>query len=368
MNNKVIDVSTWNTVVDWNAVKASGVWGVMIRSGYGSLTSQKDKKFEAHYAGAKAAGLMVGTYWYSYALSVEGAKAEAKTCLEVIKGKTFELPVAFDLEDPSQYKLGKATLSDMVVAFGSTIESAGYFASLYSNLNWLTNYLDYSKVKRFSIWLAQWTSKPTYSNPFDMWQYSSEGSVSGINGRVDMNECYRDFPTEIKAGGLNGFSKPTSTPTPAPKPTPTKSIDEIAKEVINGKWGNGEDRKNRLTEAGYDYSKVQAKVNELMSSSSTSTPAKKSVDEIAKEVIQGKWGNGTDRKNKLTAAGYDYNAVQNKVNELCGSTSTPKKSIEEVAREVIRGDWGNGSERKDRLTKAGYNYSAVQSKVNELLS
>lgn len=89
-----------------------------------------------------------------------------------------------------------------------------------------------------------------------------------------------------------------------------KSIDEIAKEVIQGKWGAGADRKKRLTAAGYDYNTVQARVNELMK------PKKKSLDEIAKEVIQGKWGAGNERARKLTTAGYDYTAVQKRVNEM----------------------------------------------------
>ncbi|MBM6897456.1 hypothetical protein H9X86_08790 [Pseudoflavonifractor capillosus] len=98
----------------------------------------------------------------------------------------------------------------------------------------------------------------------------------------------------------------------------------MAQEVIQGKWGNGTDRSNRLTAAGYDAQAVQNKVNELLgvTSGSASTqptqPAKKTVEEIAQEVIQGKWGNGTDRKNRLTAAGYDPQAVQSKVNQLLG--------------------------------------------------
>ena len=153
-----------------------------------------------------------------------------------------------------------------------------------------------------------------------------------------------------------------------------KSVDEIAKEVIRGDWGNGQNRKNRLTAAGYDYSEIQAKVNEILNGSgSTSAPSnKKSVDEIAKEVIAGKWGNGEARKTALTDAGYDYIAVQNKVNALLNSTSTStpikKKSVDEIAKEVIRGDWGNGQERQTALEKAGYNYNEVQSKVNALLN
>ena len=95
-------------------------------------------------------------------------------------------------------------------------------------------------------------------------------------------------------------------------------------------------------------------------------PTKKSVDEIAREVIRGDWGNGSDRTKRLSAAGYDANVVQNRVNEILGDSSTPKKSIDEVAREVIRGEWGNGADRKNRLVAAGYNYDAVQKRVNEI--
>lgn len=145
--------------------------------------------------------------------------------------------------------------------------------------------------------------------------------------------------------------------------TPNKSVTEVAREVLAGKWGNGDDRRNRLIAAGYNYNEVQAEVNRLASSGSSAP--KKSVDEIAKEVIAGKWGNGEDRKNRLMTAGYDYNAVQRAVNaKLSGSAG---KSVTEVAREVIAGKWGNGEARKKKLIAAGYDYNAVQKKVNELL-
>lgn len=96
-----------------------------------------------------------------------------------------------------------------------------------------------------------------------------------------------------------------------------KTNEEIAKEVINGKWGNGSERKKKLTEAGYDYSVIQAKVNELTSKSTEATPPKKSNIEVAKEVIRGLWGNGSERKRKLKKAGYDYYSIQKIVNEMC---------------------------------------------------
>lgn len=152
--------------------------------------------------------------------------------------------------------------------------------------------------------------------------------------------------------------------------TNKKTNEDIAKEVIQGKWGNGVERKEALTKAGYDYDAVQKIVSSIMSgNASSNTTNKKSLEEVAKEVIQGKWGNGVARKESLTKAGYDYDAVQNKVNELLyNSKKPPKKTIDEIAKEVILGKWGNGEDRKKTLTEAGYDYNAVQKRVNEILS
>lgn len=144
----------------------------------------------------------------------------------------------------------------------------------------------------------------------------------------------------------------------------SKDLDTIVDEVIAGKWGNGEDRKNRLAQAGYNYSEVQALVNQRLNGTSTSSN-KKSIDVIADEVIAGKWGNGNDRKNNLENAGYNYQEVQNKVNEKLGVSTSNKKSNETIANEVIKGLWGNGQERKDRLKQAGYDYNAIQKIVNQ---
>lgn len=150
-----------------------------------------------------------------------------------------------------------------------------------------------------------------------------------------------------------------------------KSNEEIANEVIAGKWGNGDARKSALQNAGYNYSEIQSIVNQKLTekTSNTTTSNTKSIATIVEEVIAGKWGNGEDRKNKLTAAGYNYNEIQTAVNnKLSGKTTTSnKKSNETIANEVIAGKWGNGTDRKNRLAAAGYDYNAIQKIVNQKL-
>ena len=202
---KGIDVSEHNGEIDWKKVKAAGVQFAIIRAGYDRYDKQKDVRFEENYAGAKAAGLHVGAYHYSYAKTAEQAKAEAQTMLAWLKGKSFDYPIVYDIEDASQASLGKSVISDMIRAFCSTIEAAGYYAMVYANKNWLETRIDDDCKARYDVWLAQWTSKPTYAGNYGIWQYTSDGAVDGISGRVDMNIAYKDYPALI-AG--------TSTPVP----------------------------------------------------------------------------------------------------------------------------------------------------------
>lgn len=184
MKVTAIDVSYCQTGVDYNKVKNSGIDAVIIRAGFGKETYQKDSEFETHYRNAKKAGLAVGVYWYSYAYSVAEAKQEAKVCLACIKGKTLELPVYYDLEESGQTRLGMSALTNIAIAFCDAIKSGGYRAGVYSNLNWLNDYLDYEKLRnKYSIWLAQWSSSP--SKACDIWQNADNGRINGINGNVD---------------------------------------------------------------------------------------------------------------------------------------------------------------------------------------
>lgn len=209
----VIDVSKHNGNIDFAKVKAAGVYGVIIRSGYGRETSQKDPMFEANYTAAKVAGLHIGSYWYSYADSVADAAKEAAACLECIQGKQFDFPIYYDLEESSTAVLGKDTCTQIAQTFCNAIEDAGYWAGIYANTNWFTNYLNFDSLSpRYTIWLADYRSNYDKTLKRDMHQYSSSGTINGISGRVDMNRCYRDFPAEIGSlyGGASSIiSQPT---------------------------------------------------------------------------------------------------------------------------------------------------------------
>lgn len=197
---------------DFKKVKEAGYSFVIMRAGYGKSITQKDTVFETNYKNAKAAGLDVGVYWYSYADTPEDAKLEAQVCLEAIKGKQFEYPIYFDMEEQKQLK-SVAHCDALCKAFCDTIEAAGYFTGIYSNLSTLNNFLSESVRQRYSVWLAQWASKPTYSGQYGMWQKSATGRVPGIEGDVDLDIAYCDYPSIIKSNGLNGFSKNTQPET-----------------------------------------------------------------------------------------------------------------------------------------------------------
>lgn len=214
---KGIDVSVHNGNIDWGKVKADGIDFAILRAGYGRLASQKDEKFEQNYAGAKTAGIPVGAYWYSYAMTPEEAELEADVFLSVIKGKQFEMPVYFDLEEKKQFDLGKEQVSAIMRAFLEKVEAAGYFVGLYGSASSLTTHTADDIKSRYTIWLAHWCNQTSYGGAYGIWQHSEKGKVAGINGNVDLDICYKDFPSIIKSKGLNGWGK-------AVNPTPAKPV------------------------------------------------------------------------------------------------------------------------------------------------
>ncbi len=208
---KIIDVSKHNGTIDWVKVKADGIEGAVIRAGYGRESSQKDPLFEQNYKGAVAAGLHVGSYWYSYADTPADAITEAKVFLSTIKGKTFDLPVYFDIEEDKHIKLGKSVCTAMTENFLGTLENAGYFAGVYSFDSFFYSNLTPAIQDKYSIWVARVENiKPTSCKKYDMHQYSFKGKVNGISTVVDMNDCFKDFPAIIKKAGLNGYTKSSS--------------------------------------------------------------------------------------------------------------------------------------------------------------
>ena len=252
MKLKGIDVSAWQnkiSVANFKKAKASGINYVILRVGYTGSSSKSptiDSVFENNYANAISAGLPVGIYYYSLATSIAMAEKEANFVVKKLKGKNITYPVYIDMEDDTyQRKCSKATLASVCNTFCNIVKNAGYIPGVYASLDWFNNRIGNITVKH-TKWVAQYYKECQYKGAYDMWQYTSSEAVSGIANKTDVSWCYKDFTKEAK---------------PTPK---IKTIDELAHEVIDDKWGSEDERKKRLTNAGYDYDAVQAKVNEIL--------------------------------------------------------------------------------------------------------
>ena len=166
-------------------------------------------------------------------MSEDEARLEADVFLSVIKGKQFEFPVYYDVEEKKQFDLGKERVSAIMRAFLERVESAGYFTGLYGCASSLTTHTADGIKSRYTIWLAHWCNQTNYTGAYGIWQHSEKGSVDGINGNVDLDICYKDFPMIIKAKGLNGYGKELNPPAPAAE-------DGITVEVtVGGKKYSG---------------------------------------------------------------------------------------------------------------------------------
>jgi|SRR5690606_12833381 len=218
--------------------------------------------------------------------------------------------------------------------------------------DWVRNYI-WKNRKRLRLQHVIWYQKITST-------VTSPGVVRGMSDRGNTTANHKDHVHALFFSG--SYQKPSPS-SPRPSTPNKKTVTEVAKAVIRGEYGNNPQREWKLRAEGYNPSTVQREVNRIMGGDPVS---KKSVRQIADEVIAGKWGNGSDRVSRLKKAGYDAAAVQREVNRVLtpkGETK-PKLTNAQIAAQVIRGEWGNGGERKSRLTKAGYNYAAVQAEVN----
>lgn len=242
-----IDVSRHNGNVDWVKVKNSGVKFVILRAGYGSSTV--DSKFVDNIKGAIAANLDIGIYWFSYALNVENAKSEAKKCLATISAykNKINYPVFYDFEydsvnnaNKNNVKVTKTLVSNMAKAFLEEIKAAGYIPGMYTNIDYSKNYFTSELLDSYDTWVAQYSTRSTYTGKYTMWQYSESGKVDGISGNVDMNYSFKDYGSNSSDSPSNDSENkaPVSKPSPLPDSTKASYITSL-QSVLNSSYNAG---------------------------------------------------------------------------------------------------------------------------------
>ncbi len=255
-----IDISRHNGNLDLSRAVKEGVGFVIVKGGGGDDGLYVDARFQKNYEKCKSLSLPVGAYWFSRALGVDDARKEAAYFYEhCLKGRQFELPVYIDVENAAMTALGKRKLTDTVKTWCDDLENRGYFVGIYSSTYYFRTYMYDAELQTYTHWVAQWNDECTYPYPdvLGVWQFGGETNLIRSNkvaGKVcDQDYMYTDFPCRIRQAGLNGFGK-----------SGTKTLREIAEEVIRGDWGNGDERKLRLKAAGYDPKAVQAEVNRIL--------------------------------------------------------------------------------------------------------
>lgn len=200
-----IDVSKWQGDIDWKRVYSSGVDFAIIRSSYGK--EHVDEKLAANVAGCEKYGISYGFYHYSYATSVKEARKEARFFLKTIKKYKPDYPIVLDIENDHFKSMSRKKVTNIIVAFMTELENAGYYATVYSYANFFRDYVDMTKIKQYDIWIASWGDEDklnsVYDGPYGMWQYSAVGRVNGINGDVDLDYAFKDYPKKIRKNGLN---------------------------------------------------------------------------------------------------------------------------------------------------------------------
>lgn len=271
MNNGVfgIDISAWQKGFDFQRAINEGVKFVILRGMYGNC---KDTEFENLYKSAKELGLPVGAYQWGRAANVAQAREEAQIFIDsCLKGKQFEYPIYYDVEDSIILNKGINETTEIIKAWAETMEASGYFVGIYMNQSCFENeVLGKELSDKYSQWRAKWTTLDKAPKDAQMWQFGGETNLVRTNkvaGVVcDQDVAYQDFPLIIKRAGKNGFTADGNNQVFPPQ---QKSTTDVALDVINGKWGNGEARKTALTNAGYTYSIIQQEVNRLLGSSTT---------------------------------------------------------------------------------------------------
>ena len=465
---KGIDISKWNGKIDFMQVKKSGVDFVIIREGY---RKQIDPRFLEYVEESKKAGLTVlGIYHFLYTRSIDDAISEAQSAVlnakkaglkpdEIIIFSDYEYDTVDDAKEAGII-LTKEDCNAHVQAFCAEVTRLGYKAGIYTNLDYYRHYYTAETISPYPVWLADYTDGPDFSCIIQ--QYTSNGSVPGISGNVDMNYYYGDFKMdgEIKYSRqkvvdlalswvgknekdgsykeiidiYNNFAGPFprgvhmqygwswcactwSALAVSLGYTEVMPIEISCGELIKrakemGVWieddsyrplpGDGilydwqdsgigdnqgwpdhvgtvvstTDREitivegNKSDAVGVRTIPINGKfirgfIAPKFMDEETIAPIVKSVDEVANEVLSGLWGNGTARKDALTVAGYDYEEVQKKVNEIVESQH--KEKILHAACRTILGEYGTGVGRRTKIESLGLSYEEVQNLVNMIV-
>lgn len=224
-----IDVSQYQGVIDWEEAK-NHIDFAILRCGYGQdLPGQDDKQFKRNADECTRLNIPFGVYLYSYAKNVADARGEAQHVLRLIKGYKLKFPVYYDLEDEGTTgKQSNQTIANIAETFANILEDNRYFVGMYASLYWWKTKLTDPIFNRYTRWIANYASELNYDGKYDMWQYSSTGFIPGIEGDVDLNYCYVDFPAIIVGLGFNGFGRPTQ-PNPTVPVRPTYKVGDTVR-------------------------------------------------------------------------------------------------------------------------------------------
>lgn len=278
--------------------------------------NKKDECYDRFMEEGKKAGKLLGSYLFLHAGT--DTYQQCENFINTVKPWLGETILALDVEEPG------ILAAQVEVACEYIYLKTGVNPLVYINSSMLNNgYVSADTRAKNGIWLAgypsaaetsEWQGLYPYKVPDNtlvaIWQFTSNFRVDGYSGPLDADVAYMTRDAWLKYAAV----QPTKARQAAEAKASGKTVQEIAQEVVAGKWGNGADRKRRLRAAGYDPDEVQTVVNSLLRPAST----RKSISQIAQEVIAGKWGNGASRKQKLEQAGYDYQQVQAEVNRRLG--------------------------------------------------
>ena len=200
-----IDVSRYQSRVDWQAVASSKQFAILRVASSNSTGVYIDPYFERNIAGAHAAGLRVGAYYYTYARSDEAVISEVQAVLDALEGNQLEYPVFVDVEESRLQGLGRGEITRLVRFAMDILDQRGWYPGFYTYTSYAQSYLDTAALAAYPLWIADYRGYVGYQGAYQMWQYASTGRVSGISGNVDLDYSYLDFLPLIRAAGKNGY-------------------------------------------------------------------------------------------------------------------------------------------------------------------